>query len=815
MFNKSTVLPSNQTMLKNYLKIALRNLQKQKFYAFINVLGLTIGIAASLLIVVYISDELSYDRFHTKADEIYRVTVKAKISDQLSQLATSSLPFAHTAVNEFPEVTEAVRLDFAGEVVVAIDDRSFIEKSVLVADSNFFRVFSFKLLEGNEQTVLKDPNKIVLTASSAKKYFDYPNTSISLLGKSIRVGGDNFEVSGVVADPPSNSHFDFDLIASMKTRTNLDGAWTSNNLYTYLVLNPKANWKELEAKFEALVEKYVGPEIQQYLGVSLQEFKQQGGDYGFSLQPLTDIHLKSKLDDEIAANGDITYLYIFGIIAIFIVVIACINFMNLSTARSANRAKEVGVRKTAGATRGGLINQFLTESMLISLISTTLALAMILILFPWFNAIADKQIAFSNLLNGKLLVALVGFCIFIGLLAGSYPSLYLSSFKPAQVLKGKLSAGFKSSVMRSSLVVFQFTISISLIVSTLVVYKQLNMMQNRNLGFNQENVLIIDNAYFLGNNKQAFQNDLENYHGIVKVSSSTSVPPKLDSNTVFKALGKDQEHLLQWYRTDHNHLSTLGIELHAGRFFSEDFPSDSSAIILNEAAMKAIGWENHENQRMLTFNQSPEGDMLNVIGVVKDYHYESLKSRIRPMAMVLGDGNIISVRLEPGNPQEKIQLIESKWKQYATEAPLAYSFLDDNLDRQYRSEMNMLRIFIVFTSLAIIIACLGLLGLASYAAEQRSKEISIRKVLGANASQVMILMSKDFTKLVAISFVLAAPVAYLFLSKWLEGFAYKINIELVSFLVGGLIAVVIAWFTVSYQSIKVAISNPVDSLKNE
>ena len=577
-----------------------------------------------------------------------------------------------------------------------------------------------------------------------------------------------------------------------------------------------ADWRNLEAKFEVLIEKYVGPEIQQYLGVSLSEFKAQGGDYGFALQPLTDIHLKSKLDDEITANGDITYLYIFGVIAIFIVVLACINFMNLSTARSANRAKEVGVRKTAGATRTGLINQFLTESMLLSFVSTVLALGLILMLLAPFNLIAGKQFSFSSIMDSRLLLIIGGFSVLIGILAGSYPSLFLSSFKPAQVLKGKLSSGFKSSFMRSSLVVFQFTISISLIVSTLVVFKQLNMMQTRNLGFDQENVLIIDNAFSLGNNGQAFLNELEQYNGIVEVSNSSSVPPNLDNNTVFKAVGENQQdQLLQWYRADRNHAATLGIEMKAGRFFSDEFPSDSTAIILNEAAMKAIGWDNHENQKMITFNRSAEGDVLNVIGVVKDYHFESLKSRIRPMAIVLGGGNVISIRLAPGSPQEKIRLIESKWEQYASGAPFVYSFLDDNLDRQYRSEMNLLSIFVAFTTLAIIIACLGLLGLAAYAAEQRSKEISIRKVLGASATQVMMLMSKDFTRLVAISFVLAAPVAYLFISRWLEGFAYKVDIGLISFITGGVVSVVIAWLTVGYQSIKVAVSNPVNSLRSE
>ena len=805
-------------MFKNHLKVAFRNLQKQKFYAFINILGLTIGIAATLLIIVYIADELSFDRFHKKVNNIYRVTTKAILSGQTSQIATSCAPFAPTVVEEFPEVDEALRLDRRTNVTVSFGEKSFTEKNLLLADSNFFKVFSFELLQGNPETALKAPNKVVLTESMATKYFGYTGRGDSSpIGKSLKIGDGTSEVSGIAADPPGNSHFDFDMIVSMNTLGNINNfEWTSNNFYTYLVLNPKANPKEVESKFDKLIEKYVGPEIEKYLGFGLQKFKEEGGDYGYSLQPLTDIHLKSKLDDEIGVNGDINYLYIFGVIAFFIVTIACINFMNLSTARSANRAKEVGIRKAAGAARTGLVNQFLTESMLFSFISTVLALGLIFLVLPSFNNLAGKEISFHLLLKGSVLGGLAGIIIIIGLLAGSYPALYLTSFKPAEVLKGKIRAGFKSSGIRSVLVVFQFTISIGLIVSTLVVYRQLNMMQTSNLGFNKENVFVIDNTFWLGENKEAFKNELRNYNGIINVSGSSSLPPNIESNTVHRAVGENQqEHILYWYRADYNHLATLNLELKAGRFFSEDFPSDSSAVILNETAMKTIGWDSHESQKLITFNRSHDGDVLNVIGVVKDFNFESLKSSIRPLAIVLGGGNLISARLAPGNLQESIDLIESKWKQYAPDVPFEYSFLDENLESLYRGEQRLSKIFALFTGLAIVIACLGLLGLATFTAEQRSKEIGIRKTLGATAGHVVVLMSKEFTKLVVVSFVLAIPLSYLFLSKWLEGFAYKVDIGVASFLVGGLISLLIAWLTVSYQSFKAAVANPVNSLRSE
>ena len=572
----------------------------------------------------------------------------------------------------------------------------------------------------------------------------------------------------------------------------------------------------MQGKLNGLVEKYVGPEIEQYLGLTLKKFKEQGGDYGFRLQPLTDIHLKSRLDSEIGVNGNITYLYIFGIIAFFIITIACINFMNLSTARSANRAREVGIRKASGAARGGLINQFLTESILFSFIATLLAVGLIIMLLPLFNNLAGKEIKLQILWDGNTLGALAVIIVLIGLLAGSYPSLYLTSFKPAEVLKGKLRTGLKSRGVRSILVVFQFTISIGLIVCTLTVFKQLTMIQTKNLGFNQENVLVIKNVFRLGENREVFKNELKNFHGIMHVSSSSSLPPNIDNNTVFRTMGKNQkEQILYWYYADHDHLAAMDINLSDGRFFSEDFPADSSAIILNEAAMSSIGWENHENQKIITFNKSHQGDVLNVIGVVKDFNFESLKSRIRPMAIVLGSGNLFAVRLAPGDLQEKLSLIESKWKKFVPETPFEYVFLDENLESLYRNEQRLSEIFILFTTLAITIASLGLLGLATFTAEQRSKEIGIRKVLGATAGHIVILMTGNFTKLVLISFVLAIPFAYLFLSKWLQGFAYKVDIGIVSFLTGGFIAFFIAFITVGFQSLKAAMTNPVNALRSE
>ncbi len=806
-------------MLFNYLKIALRSIQKQRFYAFINIIGLTVGITASLLIIVFINDELKYDRFHEKANSIYRVSLSGILSGESFNAANSCAPLAEAAQREFPEIEEAVRINQWSNINLTYEEKVITEKRLLLADSNFFSVFTFSLLSGSKEHALKEPNSLVLTESAAVRYFGKEavenNTAV---GRQINIGTDTwlFNVTGIVEDSPRNSHFGYDAIISMNSwEHSRDPYWTSNNLYTYFVLNPQADPTQTEQKMGKLVEKYIGPEIEKFLGLNLQQFYESGGDYGYSLQPMTSIHLHSKLEGELDANGDIVYLYIFSIVALFIIAIACINFMNLSTARSANRAKEVGVRKSVGAHRTSLIGQFLTESSLYSIISALLAFVLIFLLLTPFNTITGKQIGLSDFLDTSLIVGTLCVVFFIGLIAGSYPAFYLTSFRPSEVLKGKIRAGFKSSSIRSTLVVFQFTISIALIVSSLLVFKQLKMIQNHNLGFSEENVIIIQNGSRLKNNKEAFKNDLVSYKDILSVSASNSLPPHIDNNSVFRPLKADLEELIFYnYRTDPEHLETLDMEMVAGRFFSREFPADSNSVIINETALDAIGWENIENQQLVTF-QYDEPRPLKVIGVVKDFNFESLKSRIRPLCITFGSGSQISVRMQSGDIQQKIALIESKWEEYAPDSPFEYTFLDENLARLYQSEQRLSDMFIIFTSLAIFIACLGLLGLATFTAEQRSKEIGIRKVLGATSTQLVVLMSKNFTKLIVISIVLAIPVSYIFISKWLDNFAYKTEISPLIFVIAAVLSLMVCWLTVSYQSVKAANANPVDSLKME
>lgn len=808
-------------MFTNYFKVAFRNIVRQKFYSFINVFGLSIGIASTILIFLYVNDELSYDRFHKDADYIYRVGIKGILAGQEFNGASSPAPMAETLVEEVPEIREALRLDTWTKVIARNGEQAFTEQTVLLADSNFFNFFSFNLLEGNKDEVLKGPNKLILTESAAKKYFGYSGPGDeSPIGKLMGIGnGDRTcEITGIAEDPPSNSHFHYTMILSMESWDQSKNTyWTSNNFYTYFKVIPNA--RGLNSTFESLVEKYVGPEVEQYLGINLEEFRKQGGDYGYVLEPLTDIHLKSTLEGQFEPGGRMDYLYVFISIAVFIILIACINFMNLTTARSSNRAKEVGIRKTIGALRYRLMGQFFSESVLFALISAALALLLIVLVLPAFNTLSGKEISLDVILQPVNLLVIVIIISLVGLGAGSYPAIYLTSFVPAEVLKGRIRSGFKSGRIRSFLVVLQFTISIGLIISTLLVFQQLNLMQNKNLGFNKDNIVILDNAPKLGNNKEIFKDLLEQAPGIDKVSYSTYMPPHIGNNSVFMPLGDDQaeETLFYFLHVDQDFDELMGFEMVQGRFFDKNIASDSVGVILNEAAMKQMGWENYEGKQFLSYNNSDEGEKINVIGVIRDFNFQSLRNEVKPMMLFYGPTwGLVSIRVSAGSDvQDNIDYIEERWKEFTGNSPIDFIFLDQDFDALFRAEQRMGSIFLLFTILAISIACLGLFGLASFTTEQRSKEISIRKVMGASSSQVVVLLSSSFTRLVLISFAVAAPIAYYGMNLWLQGFAYRIDIGAMTLLLGGVSALLVAWATISLQALKAAKSSPVNSLRSE
>jgi putative ABC transport system permease protein len=626
------------------------------------------------------------------------------------------------------------------------------------------------------------------------------------------------EVTGVVKDPPHNSHIQFDIVLSGETwdylRSNTQ--WTSNNLYTYVKLHPNGNIDNVNKQLDGMVEKYIGTELEKYIGISFKEFMEQGNNVGLFTQSLLDIHLRSNLQEEITPNGNIQYLYVFAAIATFIILIACINFMNLSTARSANRAKEVGVRKTIGAVRERLIFQFISESIIYSVFSMLVALFIIGLSLDGFNVLAGKQLSFAIFAQPVVIGALIIFTLVIGFLAGSYPAFYLTSFKPTDVLKGKMRAGFKNSVLRNVLVVLQFTISIALIFGSLVVYRQLNYMHDKNLGFAKENVVSLLHTMALGNNAQAFKNEINSNPAFESASFANNLPPNITWTSAFRKGGSEQDFLLSICQVDHDHLATMGFQMAEGRFFSREFKSDTAAIILNETAYKQMAFKNLDEAVVLTYqNDTPAP--LKVIGVLKDFNFMSLRENVRPMGILLGrEPNFeLAVRLTPGNTKEKIATLEKIYKKYATGSPFEYSFLDQNFDALFRAEQRMSEIILIFTVLAIGIACLGLFGLSTFSAEQRAKEISIRKVMGASVSQLMSLMSRDFTILVLVAFVIATPLAWYSAEHWLQGFANRINIDISTVIISGAVALLIALFTISFQSLKAARENPVKAMRSE
>lgn len=809
-------------MLQNYFKVAFRNILRHRFYSFINVFGLTIGIAVSLLISFYVFDELSYDKFHKDADRIHQIYLRAMLQGKPVEGANSCAPIAAASREELSGVEDATRINIWWNQVYRYEDNIFTEEKTLLADSNFFSFFTFELLEGNESDILNEPNQIVLTEKTAKKYFGYEvGDGESPVGKNLLWGSDktNVEIVGIAADPPRNSHFHFDIMLSMETwdfsrRTQ----WTSNSLYSYVKLVSGADPEEVEKSMHDMSDKYVGPEIEMFTGMKLVDWRATGsGDYAYYMQPMTGIRLHNLTDGNIEATGDIAYVYLLSVVSIFIIAIACINFMNLATARSAGRAKEVGIRKTVGAPKKRLITQFLLESVIISAISMILAIIVLYIALPFFNQITEKSIEFGYVFTGISVISMIGVVLLVGLLAGSYPAFYLTSFKPTEVLKGKIRQGAKGGWIRSSLVVFQFFISVSLIVSTIVIYKQLKMVQDKNLGYDKENILIIDNVRTLGDGKQAFKKKLQGLSSVKDASISNFVPPHVYSNSVYFPNGKQEEGILYFQiYADHDYAKTLGLTMHQGRFFSRDFPSDSSAVVINKKAMEAVGWTSFEGNKLAEPDEDGSMEFLEVVGVIDDFNFSSLKVEIEPLVIHLADwGGLMPVRLTEGQINDKIKDIENYWKEAAPGEPFDYTFLDENFESQFRAEQRLGEIFILFTSLAIFIACLGLFGLATFIAEQRSKEIGIRKAMGASVGSVVVLLTKEFTKLVLIAVVISViPVIYL-MNWWLENFAYKTDVGVWNFAVGGIAALLIAVLTVSYQSIRAAIANPTKALRYE
>ncbi len=802
-------------MIKNYFRVAIRNLRKHKFYTTINLLGLAAGVTSCLLIILYVADELSYDKFHYDAENMYSIGLHGKIAGQEIYTASSSPPLAAAMVDEIPGVEQSTRISNRDNVVFRNGEKIFSEDKVLFADSNFFQFFSFTLLEGDASTALTEPNSIVLTEKLSQKYFDG-----DAIGKLLSIGNDNrsYKVTGVVATPPTNSHFSFNAIRSTSSDREQfgNGVWLNNSLYTYFRKTPATSIETVNSKLQELVAKYTAPQIEQFIGVSFDKFLEQGNVYSYVGYPTLDTHLYSRWNDTIEANSDISYVYIFSAVGFFILIIACINFMNLSTARSAGRAKEVGLRKTLGSYRTQLIGQFMAESTLSGILAVAIAIVATYLLLPQFNLLAGKELSFDVLASPAFIAGAITLVLVIGVLAGSYPALYMTSFNAVEVLKGKVRAGLKSKGVRSGLVVFQFALSIILIISTTIVFQQISFLQSRNTGMDKHNVLILSNTRNLGTNQVAFKNQLLAISGIEKASFTNNVFPGVNNTTAFRSGGVDgMDHIMGTYYADYDHSDVMKFEMAEGRFFSRDFPADSMATVINEAAVKELGWVDPLQQEIIAFDGPSEQIRLKVVGVVKDFNFESYKTAVRPMVIRLTEtSNNMLIRYN-GSTETLVEAVEKIWKQYAAGSPYEYSFLDQNFDQLFREEQRLSSLFTVFTFLAIFIASLGLFALAAFTAEQRTKEIGIRKALGATVGNITTLLSREFTLLVVIAFAIAIVPSYLLLNNWLDQFAYRVEISALVFIVSGVSALVIAWLTVVFQAVKAGLAKPVNSLRYE
>jgi putative ABC transport system permease protein len=807
-------------MLQNYIKIAWRNLLRNKAFSAINITGLALGLATCMLISLFVLDELSYDRFNEKADRIVRVVFRAIMNGGEINEANVMPPVAQTLKMDYPEVEEATRIRTAGAPSITVGDKTFRDDQVAYVDSNFFQVFSLPLIQGDAKTALIQPGTAVITQAMAQKYFGTENP----VGKTLTVKSWNalFRITGVIDKMPVNSHFHFDMLTSLAGVSDAKSpSWMTSGYYTYLVLPKGYDPNQLEAKLPQVVSKYMGPQIQQAFGMTMAQFRQKGNNLSLLLQPLTDIHLHSNLTGEIAPNSDAQYVYIFGAIALFMLLIACINFMNLSTAGASKRAKEVGVRKVMGSVRQSLMNQFLIESLLLTMIALLLAIGIVYLALPLFNELAGKELALNLknslwLLPGLLLLGLA-----VGVLAGSYPAFFLSSFKPIAVLKGTKFTGDRKSIgLRSGLVVVQFCISIILMVGTTVVYQQLNYIQNKKLGYTKEQVLVLPETWQLDKKEEVFRNQIMQDPRVVSVSTSGYLPagPSYNNNYMMYPESNSTQFVKGIrYDVDYEYIPTLGMQMIAGRNFSRAYGTDSSGVILNETAAKILGWGANAVGHTIGHAEN-EGTQktYRVIGVVKDFHFRSLHESISPLVMVLSkNSGTVIVKIRPKDISGLLASLENEWKKLSPDAPFTYSFLDKRFNDTYLAEQKTARILGIFAGLTIFVACLGLFGLATFMAEQRTKEIGVRKVLGASVTSIVGLLSKDFLKLVAVAIVLASPVAWYAMNRWLQDFAYKIDISWWVFALSGLLAVGIALLTVSFQSIKAALMNPVKSLRSE
>jgi putative ABC transport system permease protein len=807
-------------MIRNYIKTAFRSLLKNKGFTAINVLGLALGLATCLLIVFYVFDELSYDQYNTKLNRIYRINNDIKFGGNENSYSESPAPTAAALKADFPEIEQVTRFRQRGGNQVKKGNLNIQEDNMVYADPAIFDVFTLPMIDGKPSAALKETHSVVITEKIALKYFNSTNA----VGKVLTFNDTAlYKVTGVIKNIPKQSHFNFDFFISMPTLgESKDDSWFSNNFDTYILFRPGVDTKKFEAKLPEFLRKHGEPQLQSILHMTFAKLEQTGNYFRFSLIPLKKIHLESHTKYDLGSKGDIKIVYIFSAIAVFILLIACVNFMNLSTARSSNRAKEVGVRKVLGSPRKYLIAQFLTESVMVTLVGAIIAVFVAWVLLPVFNQMSGKELAVTPQIIGWLVPVMITFIIVVGCIAGSYPALYLSGFQPIEVLKGKLASGFKGGMFRNSLVIFQFAISIFLIIGTIVIYNQLKYIQNKDLGYDRDHVMIVQRVWTLGKKAKTFKQEIKQLAGVKSATMTGYLPTDGANNnsSLFKDPVLDAKKAIQSsiWNVDEDYIPTLGIKIKSGRNFSSEMKTDSTAIIINEAAAQLLGFSNPLNQLLYLPMDSKASVMkpFHIIGVIKDFNFKSLRDNVTPLILFDSeDTGCLSIRMNSANIPGLLAQVKNKWTSMSPNLQFDYSFMDEDFDGLYRSEQRIGKIAVAFTSLAVIIACLGLFGLAAYAAEQRTKEIGIRKVLGANMSTIVGMLSKDFIKLVLIAIIIASPLAWYAMHKWLQDFAYHQNIQWWIIALAGLAAILIAFVTISFQSIKAALTNPVKSLRSE
>ena len=813
-------------MFRSYIRVALRNLWRNRGYAAINILGLALGLATSIFIFLYVFNELSYDRFHEKSDRIYKVWVSGMMPTGEMHDAVTAGPMAAALLADYPEVEQVVRIKQEGGWLVRSVDRKFNEpdRDFMFADSTFFDVFSFKLLKGDPKRCLAEPRSIVLSEEYARKYFGTEDP----VGKTLKIEQDTnvSVITGVMQDFPENSHFHCKMLGSMSTLPeNRDGlSWVNQNFHTYIVLREGTDPEALEARLYDMVVKYVGPIVQQAMGIDLEQFEAAGNSYGYKLMALKDLHLHSDLSDEIEPPGNPLYVYLFLGAAIMILLIAGINFMNLATAQSSSRSREVGLRKVVGSRKPQLVSQFLTESVVLSLLALAVAVVLVYLLMPAYNNLIGMNLEFNIFSHNWSLPLLILFAIFIGILSGSYPAFVLASFKPSAVLTSNKSNGAGKGTLRKLLIVMQFTTTIIILLGTVVVNRQLNYMQKKDVGFDREGVLVIHRSDGLGQQIDAFKEEITAHSNVISAANTTHIPSGgyWGNAHWLEGRGNDDIYTIPMIRTSYDYDKVLGIELIEGRFFSRDMPTDSFAVVVNEAALKVLGIDDPLNTRFMqpSYIGNPV-EYYPIIGVMKDFNFESMQNEIRPLAIHFMPGNWegkIVVRLGDGNRGETIGFIQDKWESITSEHPFEYTWLDEEFGKMFDDERKTGQLLAIFSILSIIVTCLGLLGLISFATSQRTKEIGVRKIMGASIEVVMRLLARETALLLGISASLSVP-AYFGVRAWLQKFAYHLHFQWgVYFMVLILVSLFVLLFavlTVSYHSYRAATANPVESLRYE